>query len=144
MMMPGVAVRRCIATPTVPMRQHLSSLFVPQKRCGLSNHLDRCMQGNCRLPRTPYAASNVHFTAVRLIFFLTLQQCFNQRIYLRFFMITALNAESFFVLFNRLMDLLAYHTIYRIIYQTMLQAKIINKIHTDNSLLPIHIVAILP
>ena len=43
-------------------------------------------------------------------------------------MITALNAESFFVLFNRLMDLLAYHTIYRIIYQTMLQAKITTKI----------------
>ena len=72
MMMPGVAVRWCRATPTVPMRKHLSSLFVPQKHCGLSNHLHRCMQGNSRLPRTHYAASNFHFTAVRLGFFLTL------------------------------------------------------------------------
>ena len=89
-MMPGVNVRRRRATPTGSMRQHLSSLFVPQKHCGLINHLHRCVQGNSRLPRTPYVASNFHFTAVRLIFFLTLYQCFNQMMYLRFLMITAL------------------------------------------------------
>ena len=46
------------------------------------------------------------------------------------------------------MDVLASHTDIRIyniyIYQTTLQAKIMNKFHTDNSLLPIQIVAILP
>ena len=42
------------------------------------------------------------------------------------------------------MDLLAYHTDIRIHNQTMLQAKIMLKFQTDNSLLPIQIVAILP
>ena len=44
------------------------------------------------------------------------------------------------------MDLLAFHTdiCIFIIHQTMLQAKIMNKFHADNSLLPSQIVAILP
>ena len=42
------------------------------------------------------------------------------------------------------MDLLASHIYIYIIYQTMLQAKVMDKFHTDNSLLPIQIVAILP
>ena len=51
-------------------RLHRSFLFVPQKHCGLSNHLHRCMQWYSRLQRTPYSAPTVHFTADCLIFFL--------------------------------------------------------------------------
>ena len=63
--------------------------------------------------------------------------------YLRFFMM--ITASMFNLSSYSSIDLwISLHIIQYIFYQTMLQAKIMNKFHADNSLLPIHIVAILP
>ena len=70
--------------------------------------------------------------------------------YLRFFMISALmpNLSSYSSIDScislRLIHIYTYKNQVHIIYQTMLQAKIMDNFHEDNNLLPIHIVAILP
>ena len=103
------------ATQRVPTRRHQLFLYVPEKHyCGLSNHLDICKQDLFRLVKhlTQRKMSHpLYFTAVQLRILQALYQCSNRVICAKLFMRMVLrNAESFFQVFNRLMDISGSHT----------------------------------
>ena len=102
------------ATQRVPTGRHQLSLYVPEKHYfAVSNHLDRCKQnlfGFLKHLMQHKTSHPLYFTAVQLRIFQALYQRFNRIICVKLFMRMVLqNAESFFVICNRLMDVSGSH-----------------------------------
>ena len=102
------------ATQRVPTGRYQLSLYVPEKHyCAVSNHLDRCKQnlfGFLKHLMQHKTSHPLYFTAVQLRIFQALYQRFNRIICVKLFMRMVLqNAESFFVICNRLMDVSGSH-----------------------------------
>ena len=102
------------ATQRVPTGRHQLSLYMPEKHyCAVSNHLDRCKQnlfGFLKHLMQHKTSHPLYFTAVQLRIFQALYQRFNRIICVKLFTRMVLqNAESFFVICNRLMDVSGSH-----------------------------------